>query len=78
MWGRDIAQGYSDAVDFVGLCDTNSKRLEASKGIHRNFEEARQIAQRPSGCLGGSLRDRPSTRSPLRARRRGAARLKFL
>ena len=33
MWGRQVAEGYSDVVDFVGLCDTNPKRLEASKGM---------------------------------------------
>jgi predicted dehydrogenase len=31
MWGRQVAQGYSDVVDFVGLCDPNPKRLEASR-----------------------------------------------
>jgi len=33
MWGRAVAAGYSDVVDFVGLCDPNPKRLEASKGM---------------------------------------------
>ncbi len=33
MWGRAVAEGYSDVVEFVGLCDPNLKRLEASKGM---------------------------------------------
>ena len=33
MWGRAVAEGYSDVVEFVGLCDPNRKRLEASKGM---------------------------------------------
>jgi predicted dehydrogenase len=33
MWGRPVAQGYSDVVDFVGLCDPNPKRLEASRRL---------------------------------------------
>ena len=28
MWGRDIAEGYSDVVEFVGLSDINPGRLE--------------------------------------------------
>lgn len=31
MWGRPIATGYADVVDFVGLCDTNPLRLEAAR-----------------------------------------------
>jgi len=33
MWGRAVAEGYSDVVEFVGLCDPNPKRLEAAKGM---------------------------------------------
>jgi predicted dehydrogenase len=33
MWGRDLAQRYSDVVDFVGLCDINPKRVEVAKGV---------------------------------------------
>jgi predicted dehydrogenase len=31
MWGRALLQRYSDAVDFVGLCDINPKRAELAK-----------------------------------------------
>ena len=27
MWGRRIVENYSDVVEFVGLCDRNSKRM---------------------------------------------------
>jgi predicted dehydrogenase len=33
MWGRPVAEEYTDVVDFVGLCDPNPKRLEASRGL---------------------------------------------
>ena len=33
MWGRPIAQEYSDVVEFVGLCDINPKRVEAAKQL---------------------------------------------
>jgi len=33
MWGRPVAEGYSDIVDFVGLCDPNPTRLAASRGM---------------------------------------------
>ena len=33
MWGRPIAQEYSDIVEFVGLCDVNPKRVEAAKQL---------------------------------------------
>ena len=31
MWGRPIAQQYSDVVEFVGLCDINPLRAEVAK-----------------------------------------------
>ena len=31
MWGRDLKERYPDALDFVGLCDINSKRVEIAK-----------------------------------------------
>jgi predicted dehydrogenase len=31
MWGRSIAERFSDAVDFVGLCDINPLRVEVAK-----------------------------------------------
>ena len=31
MWGRPLLQRYSDAVEFVGLCDINPKRAELAK-----------------------------------------------
>lgn len=31
MWGRDVAQEYSDYVDFVGLCDINPGRVEFAR-----------------------------------------------
>ncbi len=33
MWGRDLVDRYSDVVEFVGLCDTNSKRVEVAKRL---------------------------------------------
>jgi predicted dehydrogenase len=33
MWGRAIRERYSDVVEFVGLCDSNPLRLEASKTL---------------------------------------------
>jgi predicted dehydrogenase len=31
MWGRPVATGYSDVVEFVGLCDVNPLRVEFAK-----------------------------------------------
>jgi predicted dehydrogenase len=46
MWGRPIRERYSDVVEFVGLCDINPKRVEASKALmgvscptYTNFDE---------------------------------------
>ena len=46
MWGRPIRERYSDLVQFVGLCDINPKRVEASKALmgvdcptYTNFDE---------------------------------------
>jgi predicted dehydrogenase len=33
MWGRQLRERYSDVVEFVGLCDINPKRVEASKEL---------------------------------------------
>jgi predicted dehydrogenase len=33
MWGRDIAQRYGDVLEFVGLCDLNPLRAEASRRL---------------------------------------------
>jgi len=33
MWGANVAKGYSDVVEFVGLCDINPKRLAAGKEL---------------------------------------------
>ena len=33
MWGRTLIQRYPDSVEFVGLCDINPGRVEASKEI---------------------------------------------
>ena len=33
MWGRPIRERYSDVIEFVGLCDINPKRVEASKAM---------------------------------------------
>ena len=33
MWGRQLRERYSDVVQFVGLCDINPKRLQASKEL---------------------------------------------
>ncbi|HEX8268200.1 MAG TPA: Gfo/Idh/MocA family oxidoreductase [Pyrinomonadaceae bacterium] len=33
MWGKDLAQKYSENVEFVGLCDKNGKRAEAGKQL---------------------------------------------
>jgi predicted dehydrogenase len=46
MWGVDLAKNYSNEIEFVGLCDKNSKRVEAGRqliGVNcptfTNFEE---------------------------------------
>jgi predicted dehydrogenase len=31
MWGRDLKERYPDVLEFVGLCDINSKRVEIAK-----------------------------------------------
>lgn len=31
MWGRALAEQYSDVLEFVGLCDINSKRVAVAK-----------------------------------------------
>ena len=31
MWGKTVITGYSDMVEYVGLCDKNPGRLEAAK-----------------------------------------------
>src|SRR5687767_10684222 len=31
MWGRPIVERFSDAVEFVGLCDINPLRVEVAK-----------------------------------------------
>jgi predicted dehydrogenase len=33
MWGQAVAADYLDVVDFVGLCDPNPKRMQASKAM---------------------------------------------
>ena len=33
MWGSDVHKGYADVVEFVGLCDPNAKRAEASRQL---------------------------------------------
>ncbi|MEW5975663.1 MAG: Gfo/Idh/MocA family oxidoreductase [Acidobacteriota bacterium] len=32
-WGKPVVATYSDVVELVGLCDLNSKRLQASKAL---------------------------------------------
>lgn len=33
MWGKDLVAKYANEVKFVGLCDTNRKRVEAGKQL---------------------------------------------
>ncbi|HYP53645.1 MAG TPA: Gfo/Idh/MocA family oxidoreductase, partial [Pyrinomonadaceae bacterium] len=33
MWGADLARNYSDVLEFVGLCDSNPKRLAAGREL---------------------------------------------
>ncbi len=33
MWGADLAKRYGDVLEFVGLCDTNPKRLAAGREL---------------------------------------------
>jgi predicted dehydrogenase len=33
MWGRALVERYADVLEFVGLCDTNSRRVEVAKNI---------------------------------------------
>src|SRR5215510_1698693 len=32
-WGKPVVENYSDVVEIVGLCDINSKRVEAAKSF---------------------------------------------
>ena len=32
-WGQELAEGYGDVVEIVGLCDINAKRVEAAKKL---------------------------------------------
>ena len=32
-WGIPVAKGYTDAVQFVGLCDINPKRVKVAQGM---------------------------------------------
>lgn len=49
MWGRDLVDRYSDVIEFVGLCDTNRKRVAAARAMigvdsptFTNFDEMLQ------------------------------------
>ncbi|MFN7621809.1 MAG: Gfo/Idh/MocA family protein, partial [Acidobacteriota bacterium] len=33
MWGTGVVKPYQDHVQFVGLCDSNRKRVEVAKGL---------------------------------------------
>lgn len=33
MWGADLVKNYSDVIEFVGLADTNPKRMAAAKEL---------------------------------------------
>ena len=33
MWGKDLAERYSNELEFVGLCDKNGKRVEAGRKL---------------------------------------------
>jgi predicted dehydrogenase len=33
MWGSGVARPYAELVEFVGLCDINSKRVEVGKQL---------------------------------------------
>src|SRR5215204_4861770 len=33
MWGKDLAERYSNEIEFVGLCDKNVKRAEAGRKL---------------------------------------------
>jgi predicted dehydrogenase len=33
MWGKEVLERHSDAVEFVGLCDINPLRAEAAKKL---------------------------------------------
>jgi predicted dehydrogenase len=52
MWGRDLAQRYSDVLEFVGLSDINHKRVAVAKEMmgvdcptFTNFDEMIQKAK---------------------------------
>ena len=32
-WGKPVQDGYSDVVEFVGLCDINGKRVKVAQGM---------------------------------------------
>ena len=33
MWGKDLAERYTNELEFVGLCDKNAKRAEAGRKL---------------------------------------------
>lgn len=35
MWGRDLVSPYAESLTMVGLCDINSKRVEAGRESFR-------------------------------------------
>ncbi len=46
MWGRPLVSRYADVLEFVGLCDSNSKRVAVAKDMigvncptYTNFDE---------------------------------------
>lgn len=52
MWGVDLVKNYSNEIEFVGLCDKNSKRVEAGKKLigadcptFSNFDEMLERAK---------------------------------
>src|SRR5215207_10165238 len=52
MWGKDLAERYSNEVEFVGLCDKNGKRVEAGRKLigvdcptFTNFDEMLERAK---------------------------------
>ena len=77
MWGRQIRERYSDVVEFVGLCDINPKRVEASKALmgvdcatYTNFDEMLKRSPTSDGTKRDSFPHLQIVRRSIAGRRR--------
>ena len=46
MCGKDLREEYGDVVEFIGLCDSNLKRVQVAKGFiaaRKSIEQKRPV-----------------------------------